>query len=298
MGYIITIFDCKCHMKNNGFAEYGTDVFLANHPVFTVEEFQDFLTNRHAVSSANKETRSTLLKYHQARGRIVHIRRGLYASIPLGKEPGNYPVDRFLIASRLSNDAVLGYHTALSLHGVAHSIREECLCLTNRKLVRSFIFQGVTYRAVLPPSSLSLPDSLTLGVEVQDRQELKVRVTNMERTIVDVLDRPKLAGGWEEVWRSLEGIDMYLDDDEIIRYTLLLKNATTIAKVGYFLEQNQKRLNIRSQAIERLHQVAPKTPHYVERGQRSNARLIKEWNLMIPTTLLSEFSEETEDIPV
>ncbi len=35
-----------------------------------------------------------------------------------------------------------------------------------------------------------------------------VRVTAFERTLVDVLDAPDLGGGWEEVWRSLEMVEV------------------------------------------------------------------------------------------
>jgi hypothetical protein len=38
---------------------------------------------------------------------------------------------------------------------------------------------------------------------------------------VDVLDRPRLSGGWEEVWRSLETIP-FLDLDQVVQYALLL----------------------------------------------------------------------------
>lgn len=31
---------------------------------------------------------------------------------------------------------------------------------------------------------------------------MELRVASLERTLVDVLDRPDLAGSWEEVWRS------------------------------------------------------------------------------------------------
>ena len=43
-------------------------------------------------------------------------------------------------------------------------------------------------------------------METLDRQGLPIRVTGLERTLVDVLDRPALAGGWEEAWRSWEGV--------------------------------------------------------------------------------------------
>ncbi|OGA43455.1 MAG: hypothetical protein A3G24_12650 [Betaproteobacteria bacterium RIFCSPLOWO2_12_FULL_62_13] len=65
-----------------------------------------------------------------------------------------------------------------------------------------------------------------------------MRATTLERTLVDVFARPDLAGGWEEIWRSLETVEFF-DLDVVVQYVLLLENATTAAKVGFFLEQHQ-----------------------------------------------------------
>ena len=69
------------------------------------------------------------------------------------------------------------------------------------------------------------------------------RLTSLDRTLVDVLHRPDLAGGWEEVWRSLESVE-YFDLDSVLEYALLLENATTAAKVGFFLEQHREPLMV------------------------------------------------------
>ena len=45
------------------------------------------------------------------------------------------------------------------------------------------------------------------GVLTTERAGMSLRVTNLERTFVDVLDRPLFSGGWEEVWRSLEAVE-------------------------------------------------------------------------------------------
>ena len=72
-----------------------------------------------------------------------------------------------------------------------------------------------------------------------DRQGLEIHVTSLERTVVDVLDRPNYGGGWEEIWRTAEHISI-LNMDKIIRYADLLNNATTIS--GFFVSPGQSKI--------------------------------------------------------
>ena len=76
------------------------------------------------------------------------------------------------------------------------------------------------------------------GVLRHRRSGSEMRVTGLERTLVDVLDRPDLTGSWEEIWRSLESLEFF-DIEQVIEYVLLLENATTAAKVGFFLERHR-----------------------------------------------------------
>jgi predicted transcriptional regulator of viral defense system len=115
------------------------DTFFARNAVFTVGDIDRYLS---AEEAGNPETRDALLRYHQERGRIVRVRRGLYASVPLGSDPASFPVDPLLVASRLCDDAVLAYHTALDFHGIAQSQHNLYTVLSAQPLVRDVSFQG------------------------------------------------------------------------------------------------------------------------------------------------------------
>ena len=107
----------------------------------------------------------------------------------------------------------------------------------------------------------------------------------------DVLARPDLAGGWEEVWRSLEGVE-YFDLEQVIDYALLLKSATTTAKVGFFLEQHRDALMVEETHLDRLRKHAPKLPCYLERSRRESGKLAASWNLIVPPAVLERAWEE------
>ncbi len=129
------------------------------------------------------------------------------------------------------------------------------------------------------------------GVTCQKHSGVDVRVTNFERTLVDVLDRPELCGSWEEIWRSLESVEFF-DLDQVIEYVGLLENATTAAKVGFFLERHKETLMVDDAHLNSLRKLRPRRPHYLARGSRESCRWIKDWNLMIPVEILTRSWEE------
>ncbi len=120
-----------------------------------------------------------------------------------------------------------------------------------------------------------------------ERAGVQIRVTSLERTLVDVLARPRLAGGWEEIWRSLASIPFF-DTEQVIAYVRLLENATTAAKVGFFLEQHRETFMVEENQLQALWQLRPRQPHYLERDQRKHGRLVARWNLIVPAELLEQ----------
>jgi predicted transcriptional regulator of viral defense system len=261
--------------------------FFSAHPVFTREELTSELRRYRAT---NPKAVDGLLRYHVRAGHLLQLRRGLYAPVAPGVEPASAPVDPYLLASRLAGDAVLAYHTALEVHGKAHSIFQEFYFLT-AMAPRPIGFRGQRFRAVAFPRKLLRAAQERFGVETRDRAGLDVAVTGLERTLVDLLDRPDLGGGVEEVWRSLETVEFF-DLDAVTEYSLLLGNATTVAKVGFFLESHRDRLMVSDAHLERLRRRRPRQPHYFAKPDTGKGRLIAGWNLIVPEAVLSQTWEE------
>lgn len=262
--------------------------FFARHPVFRFEEFR-------AAHSASGErsaaTTASVLKQHVAAGNLINIRRGLYACVPPTAEAASFRVDPFLLASRLADDSVIGYHAALQLLGKAHSVWHHITYLTRHRGKR-FEYQDTVYIPVAAPAPVrGLPD-FGGGVREESRHGLRVRVTGHERTMVDVLDAPDHGGGWEEIWRSLESIE-FVDLDLVVEYALRLSSALTAARVGFYLEQHRDELMVEDRHLEALQARAPRQPRYFERHRRPEGRLLPRWNLIVPTDVLTRSWAET-----
>lgn len=255
--------------------------FFNNNPVFRHETFVAFLES---TGSHRPKTREALLAYHVKAGHLLRLRRGLYAVVPRGFAPEDYPVDPYLLAGHLAVDAVLSHHSALQFHGKAHSVHHRFTYLT-RKTRRSFSFRGQEYIAIPFSRVLVTQQAELFGVTTERHVGGEVRVTSLERTLVDVLVRPDLGGGWEEVWRSLESIE-YFDLEQVTDYTLKLRSATAVAKVGFFLEQHRDALMVEESHLAFLRKHAPKQPCYLERSHRKSGKLVAKWNLIVPPVVL------------
>lgn len=264
------------------------DAFFAQHAVFTFEEVFTALSKIHQVNSS---TLYNLLAYHRQKGHIIRIRRGLYCSVPQGIDSTTYPVDPFLVASKLASDAVLGYRTALAIFGKLHTISNEFIYLSTKLEKGPYTFQDVKYRKASIPTSLKKKDKERFGVTSVDRLGQTVFVTSLERTLVDILDRPNLCGSWEEIWRSLESIE-YFNIEEVLDYALLLGNSTTIAKLGFFLDTHREALLITDKNLEKLLKYRPKKAHYFETQRSTPQKLISKWNIIVPLHLINRTWEE------
>lgn len=260
--------------------------FFFEHQIFTFAQF--------AKAMANPiPTCRIMLNQHLHTGNIVHIRQGLYAYIPSGADPEKYPIDPYAIIGALTQEAIIAYHSALQFHGIAYSLHFQHVFLSTLK-IRDFQFRQERFKVTRPIKSLS-SEKYFIFTETVDHHGFMVRVTNIERTLVDVLHRINLSGGLEEVWRSINSITK-IKIENIIEYCLLLGNATTVAKLGLYLRLRQKEWQIKEVYFTELRQHISKSVHYLERSKRKHGKYVKEWHLVVPHELIGEQWEEVFDM--
>ena len=257
--------------------------FFATHPVFTHEEFA------RSRDGGSPRTVDSLLRKHAARGRILRVRRGLYAVVPPGAKGDTALVDPYVVATKVADDAVVSHHAALQFHGRTYSIYNR-VTLVTRHSIRPFRFGGTEFAPLSPTWAVAdLPD-MGGGIERVSHGGGEVCVATCERAMVDVLHAPDLGGGWEEVWRSLEMVEFF-DLDAVIAYTLALNTAVTAARVGLFLEQHHETLFVEERHLEMLEAHRPGQNRYLDR-RRESGKLVPRWRLIVPERVLKRGWEE------
>ncbi len=261
------------------------DQFLTSHRIFTRQELAAALRARGVTASTVSSHLSRWVRLQ----RITPVKRGLFvrnddASTGRGPAP-----DYLALASRMAPDAALAYHTALEAHGLAQSAFER-LTFATWTSTRALEFQGRSFVPVRPRAPLRHADRGERWIERRDRAGMEVRVTTIERTVVDVLDRFDLAGGPHEAWRSLAAVRA-LDPVDLEAYVRTLGSATLAAKAGYYLESRQEDLVIPAPTLERLEAASPRVPVYMDRALRG--RVVRRWSLIVPEDLLRGDEDRT-----
>lgn len=254
--------------------------------MFRQEEFVAWKTQQANIRDASIRN---ILHYHCKTGRIVNVRRGLYAVVPPDASAANHSIDAYLLAGRIAEDSVLAYHTALEIYGQAYSVFNQTFFITTKK-IKPFSLAGQSFHAVLQS-----PEQLGKEVVTINRQGLDLRITSLERTFVDVIDRIELNGGWEEVSRAVNNMAT-LKVEKAITYCLSLDNRILAAKVGYFLEQRTGGFAVPESMLARLHLKKPQTTQSImpKRAQYEKGKLIKNWNIIIPASVYKKSWEEPD----
>jgi predicted transcriptional regulator of viral defense system len=250
-----------------------TTTFLATHPVFSLEEAVAELTPKLGSNAARQR-----LKYAAAKGRVKPIARGFFAAVPPGLRADRFEPDRYLVAATVRPDAVFAYHSAFELLGAGHSVWNRCTVFTAAPRVAIDI-RNVRVKFVLLPCPFRGRNSAT-GLRAVDRLGRSLAVTGPERTLLDALRQPGLAGGIAEVLESASGFGV-LDLDLMRRLLRIYGEKRLWSAVGWFLERFQRTFFVPDEYLSELERRRSSSRQYLIRGQRGGV-LARRWNLIIP----------------
>jgi len=275
--------------------------FVSEHPVFTRQRFRaDFVTHH---GDHDGKTRDDLVKaaddvieYQSRVGRILPCGSSVYAAVPAHLIGSDFTPDRYLVAALAREDGILAYHSALELHGLAYSDSNEVQVLSSARpgLLET---RAGNVRFVKVPV-LERESGTMDGVTTFDRTGIHVRVTTLERTVLDCLERPDLAGGVEELEHALSGITS-IKLRPLLAMVERRENHTLAGLVGWWLESRQDDLGLRresvDQALARLDQLAPSKPRPYAGAERTEDTLVKRWGLWLPPGLTDPAFEDNSD---
>jgi predicted transcriptional regulator of viral defense system len=244
--------------------------FLEINPVFTLKDLQHSFGVRQA---------SDLIFYYKKKHRVGAVKEGLYYAVKPGKNPSVSAVDSYLLASKITEDSVIAFHTALELLGYAHSLFST-VYFFSRRARPAMRFRETHFRCVMVPEALQKKSAPSFGTETTERLGVKVTLTGKERTLVEALERPHYCGGFEEMYRSLEKMP-FIQTEIVHRYLDLREQKNLFARTGYFLERHREQFQVEESFLKKLERSIPAQPLYWDRSKKGGV-LNKRWNLIVP----------------
>jgi len=208
---------------------------------------------------------------------LIRVMRGLYGAVPPEFAGTEHEIDRYLISHKASRSSgALAFHSALELHGVANATLNEVYCIMCGR-IHPFTFQGVDYRFINA--------SEVFGTSRSVRQGITVTVTDRERTFLDCIRRPELAGGLDELLRSL-GTFHSIDTVVLGEYLGRFDERSLIQRTGVILSLLKENLRVPAEFLAGLRTGVGKKVYYLTPGMgRGVGRLDKEWNVIVPLNI-------------
>jgi len=237
---------------------------LLKTPVFTVEDVNKNYNNMDSARSAIKR----LMKEKM----VAKIRNNMYTCI--SGETGAPIANRFQIASKITPTSYVSHHTAMEYYGITDQVYYD-VYVASETSFREFEFDGYTYHFVATKDMEGVETPALSG---------GIRITNLERTLVDsIKDMDKIAG-IEEVIQDITGIKR-MQEKRVLKYLDLLSNQFLYQKMGFLLSEHKDQMGLSEGFFEICKSQIGKSKRYITKDM-SGGHYIDEWKLVVPDNIL------------
>ncbi len=193
------------------------------------------VTVNEAAAALNLEPKTAAKKLARwaEQGWLRRVRRGLYIAVPVDAEnPKAWSEDALVIAAAIWSPCYFTGWTAANYWSLTEQVfRTTVLKTAGRVRVSTVRLLDHEYMVTHVPKPL-----MEWGLESFWRDERRLYIADSTRTVIDILDAPRLGGG---IRHTSEVLAAYLDEhgpDRLVEYGDRLGNKTVFKRLGYLLE--------------------------------------------------------------
>jgi predicted transcriptional regulator of viral defense system len=173
------------------------------------------------------------LAHWAEKGWLRRVRRGLYIPVPVEAEnPERWAEDALVVAGAAWSPCYFTGWTAASYWGLTEQVFRTTVLKTAQR-VRASDVRLLDADYLLMHVS---PEAMSWGIEPVWREETRLQIADPARTVVDILDQPRIGGG---IRHGAEILGAYLDDHDpsrLVAYADRLGNRAVFKRLGYMLE--------------------------------------------------------------
>ena len=216
----------------------------------------------------NYDTAGTLLKNYLKKGYIQQVRRNLYVAINLAdRQPA---VSKYRIAGRVTQSAYVSHHSAFEYYGCANQVSYQ-IEVSSETPFTTFVFDDLTYMFV----ASRIKDGVVTRHD-------GVRVTDIERTVIDGIHDFEKIAGLEEMLRCIELIPS-LREDKLLTYLAAYGKQVLYQKSGYILQHFKSAFNLSEEFFTECAANIGKSTRYLTGSGEGSYN--SEWRLVAPVDL-------------
>lgn len=221
----------------------------------------------------NLNTAKDLLQNYKKQQLISQVRRDLYVVTNLATKTSL--ATKFEIAGKITPTSYLSYQSALEFHGLAHQVFFD-VWVSSGSRFNTFKFEGIEFQYC---------DSKSMAGVISANANSFIRVTNLERTVIDCVDKIERCGGIEELIQCFSLIT-YLDEELLLDYLEEYGKQFLYQKAGFILEYFRQEVKLSDHFFETCKREMGKSTRYLTDPSESTY-YFKKWKLCAPANVLS-----------
>jgi predicted transcriptional regulator of viral defense system len=231
--------------------------------------------------NVSRAAASKLLSRWAGQGWLRRVGPGVYAKVDLASIDIEQVLDDpWMIVPALFDPAYIGGRTAAEYWGLTEQIFRDTVVITGRPVRSKY-----QRRLGLHYTVKHIRPDLIFGLEPVWFQNIKVAVSDVHRTILDLLNEPAFGGGIRHVVDCFAEYlrHEYRQDEKLISYAERLGNGAVFKRLGFLAERRSGNTYLVDACRQRITKgnakLAPTVP---------SPKLVTRWRLWIPEMWISE----------
>ena len=205
-----------------------SSLYKLNKTIFKLQDIE-------AITGLKENAASDLASKLIKRNVISRLKQGKYIIIPqeIGKD-FKYIGNWYVAAKEIVNSPgyYISYYSAMDIHNmVTHPVTKVFVNTPKQEYKKQKIAGGVIFEFIYI-SSKHIWGIKNFWVTKSEQ----VRVSDIERTIIDCLYRPQYCGGILEIAKGLWMQKQKIDFDRMFSYAVRFNRIVVIKRLGYILE--------------------------------------------------------------
>jgi predicted transcriptional regulator of viral defense system len=218
-----------------------------------------------------------LLKNMRRKGALDRVKSNLFVRIPshIVHDKGKYLEDPILVGKHLTKSYFFSYYSALYLHGLSQQPASH-FYLSTTSHVQRVDYHGLVFHPVI------LTKKRFFGFKEIKYREENVFVSDLERTIVDVMNRPEYAGGYEEIIRSIQDVEK-VDWKRLLKYLDRMGEKILFNRTGFVFDMLGEFVDTPDGFLKELEKRLSGNIYYFEKNRKGT--YVKKWKIIVDKRL-------------